>query len=56
MLLIMQIWLLSAMLETFLAGHRETALPGAIVSGMMFLACVGLYLFVDRLDREARGQ
>lgn len=54
LLLIVQIWLLSATLEAFLAGHREVALPAAIVSGLLFLACLGLYLFVDRLDAEAR--
>ena len=32
-LLIVQIWLLSATLETYLAGHRDAAVPGAIISG-----------------------
>jgi hypothetical protein len=54
-LLIVQIWLLSATLESFLAGDRGAALPGAIVSGVLFLACFGLYLFVERIDREVRG-
>ena len=53
-LLIVQIWLLSATLEAFLAGHREAAVPGAIISGILFLACAGLYLFVDRIDSEVR--
>lgn len=53
-LLIVQIWLLSATLESYLAGHREAALPGAILSGLIFLACLGLYLFVDRIDSEVR--
>ena len=53
-LLIVQIWLLSATLETYLAGHHEAALPGAIISGILFLACFGLYLFVNRLDAEVR--
>ena len=53
-LLIVQIWLLSATLESFLAGHREVAVPGAIISGVLFLACLGLYLFVDRIDSEIR--
>ncbi len=56
LLLIVQLWLLSATLESFLAGHRETALPAAIVSGVLFLASAGLSLFVERLDREARKQ
>ncbi len=55
LLLIVQIWLITATLETYLAGYRETALPAAIASGIIFLACVGLYLFIERLDREARG-
>jgi predicted Co/Zn/Cd cation transporter (cation efflux family) len=54
-LLIVQIWLLSAALESFLAGNRQSALPAAIFSGVMFLICLGLYLFVDRLDSEVRG-
>jgi hypothetical protein len=53
-LLIVQIWLLSATLESYLAGHREAALPGAILSGILFLLCLGLYLFVDRIDAEVR--
>ncbi len=56
LLLIVQIWLLTATLEAFLAGHHEAALPGAIVSGFLFLACLGLYLFVDRVDAEARKE
>lgn len=54
-LLIVQIWILSATLEAFLAGDRKTAVPGAIFSGVVFLVCLGLYLFVDRLDAEVRG-
>jgi len=54
-LLVVQVWLLSAALESFLAGYRETALPAAVISGVMFLICLGLYLFVDRVDREVRS-
>ena len=53
-LLIVQIWLLSATLESYLAGHREAAVPGAIISGILFAACLGLYRFVDRIDAEVR--
>jgi hypothetical protein len=53
LLLIVQIWLLSAALESFLAGHLATALPAAIFSGLLFLACFGLNLFVDRVDRDS---
>jgi hypothetical protein len=54
-LLIVQIWLLSAALESFLTGNHRSALPAAIFSGVMFLICMGLYLFVDRVDAEVRG-
>ena len=53
-LLIVQMWLLTAALETLLAGHPETALPAALVSGVIFLACCGLFLFVRGVDREVR--
>ncbi len=53
-LLIVQIWLLSATLETFLAGHTGAVLPGAIFSGLVFLGCLALDLFVMRVDRESR--
>ncbi len=53
-LLIVQIWLLSATLESYLAGHGEVVLPAAIISALLFLICLGLYLFVDRVDAEVR--
>ena len=54
-LLIVQIWLLSAALEAFLGGKRSSALPAAIFSAVMFLICFGLYLFVDRVDADVRN-
>jgi len=54
-LLVVQIWLLSATLDTYLAGHTETALPGAIVSGLLCAACFAMYGFVQRVDRDARS-
>ena len=53
-LLIVQIWLLSATLETFLAGHAGAVLPAAIFSGLVFLGCMTLDLFVTRVDQESR--
>ena len=53
-LLIVQIWLLSATLESYLVGHREAAIPGAIISAILFAACFALYRFVDRIDSEVR--
>ena len=53
-LLIVQMWLLTATLESFLAGHREGVLPAAAVSGLLLLACLGLYRFIGGVDRETR--
>ncbi len=53
-LLVVQIWLLSATLEGFLAGHHGVALPAAIFSGLLFAACVTIDAFVERVDRESR--
>ena len=54
LLLVVQIWLLSATLETFLAGHAGAVLPAAIFSGLLSLGCLALYLFVTRVDQESR--
>ncbi len=53
-LVVTQVWLLSATLDSFLAGRRSAALPGAIFSGLLFVGCGALYLFVLRIERQAR--
>jgi hypothetical protein len=53
-LLIVQMWLVTAALESFLAGHYEVAVPAAVISGLVFAACAGLYYFVDSLDADVR--
>jgi hypothetical protein len=53
-LLIVQIWLLSATLETYLAGHTGAVLPAAIFSGLIFSGCLALDFFVRRVDQESR--
>jgi hypothetical protein len=45
-LLVVQMWLLSATLELYLSGHHAAALPAAILSGILFFACAGLHLFL----------
>lgn len=52
-LLIVQMWLLTATLETFLAGRSEVALPAALISIALFLACFVLYRFIVRVDRAS---
>ena len=54
-LLMVQMWLLTAALDAFLGGHEETALPAAIVSAILFATCAALYLFVRGVDRRGRG-
>ena len=53
-LLIVQIWLLSATLEAFLAGHSGPVIPAAIFSGVLFSASLTLNLFVNHIDQAAR--
>ena len=53
-LLVVQIWLLTAALESFLAGHTRVALPAAIVSGVLFAGCWALYRLIHGLDRRSR--
>ncbi|HET8548254.1 MAG TPA: DUF6755 family protein [Bryobacteraceae bacterium] len=50
-LLMTQMWLLTATLESYLAGHHDAALPGMLLSGGLFAGCFGLYQLVQRLDR-----
>jgi hypothetical protein len=54
LLLMVQVWLLSATLDAYLAGHSDAALPGALCSGSIFAATAGLYWFVQRIDRADR--
>jgi hypothetical protein len=42
LLLMVQVWLLSATLDAFLAGHNDAALPGAVCSSTIFAAAGGL--------------
>ncbi len=51
LLLMVQVWLLSATLDAYLAGHTDAALPGAICSGIIFAAAVGLYWFSQQVHR-----
>ena len=51
-LLMTQMWLLTATLESYLAGHHSLALPCMLVSAVLALACLALYRLVVRLDRS----
>lgn len=49
-LLMVQIWLLTAAWDSFLKGSMQAMLPAAAVSGVILLICLCLYLFVDKMD------
>lgn len=51
-ILVAQMWVLGASLESYLAGHRGSAVAGAIASAALFAGAFGLYLFIRRIDRD----
>lgn len=55
-LLITQMWLLTATLESYLAGHIGVALPGMLVSGVLFAGCLCLYRVVAAADKEPQDE
>jgi len=55
-LLVVQMWLLTATLEAHLAGHSEPIVPAAIISGLILAACAGLFVFIHRIDAEVRSR
>ena len=55
-LLVVQVWLLMASVESWLAGHRSVALPAALLSGGLFGVALALLAFVRNADRKARRE
>ena len=49
--LMVQMWLLTSTLESYLAGHHGVALPGLLSSLGLFAVCLFLYVLVLRIDR-----
>ena len=54
LLLIVQMWVLTAALEGLLAGSRTAALPAALLSAALFTGCFLLYRFLESIDRRVR--
>lgn len=52
LLVVVQMWLLTATLEAYLGGHHDAAVPGAVASGLLFAACGALGLFVRRVHQH----
>lgn len=51
LVLMIQMWLLTATLESFLAGHHHVAMPAFLSSAALFGVCASLYRLVLRVDR-----
>ena len=50
LVLVVQMWLLTATLESYLAGHHRVALPALLSSLALFAVCWFLYRLVLRID------
>jgi hypothetical protein len=50
-MLIVQMWLLTATLESYLAGHVSVTFPAFLVSLCLFAASFAVYRMVIHLDR-----
>lgn len=55
-LLVVQVWLLMASVESWLAGHSSVALPAALLSGGLFVFALTLLAFMRNADRKAADQ
>ena len=51
LVLMVQMWLLTATLESYLAGHHGVALPALLSTAGLFGVCAFLYRLVMRVDR-----
>lgn len=51
LVLMVQMWLLTATLESYLAGHHGVAMPAFLSTLALFGVCAFLYRLVIRVDR-----
>jgi uncharacterized membrane protein (DUF485 family) len=51
LVLMVQMWLLTATLESYLAGHHGVAMPALLSTAALFGVCAFLYRLVMRVDR-----
>jgi len=52
MMVVLQLWLLTATMNAFLAGQERVILPAAIASIVCFLLNVGLLSYIYRMERR----
>ena len=55
LVLMVQMWLLTATLESYLAGHHGVGAAGLLSSLALFGVCLFLYRLVLRIDRRHRA-
>jgi len=53
MMVVLQLWLLTATMNAFLAGQERVIVPAAIASIICFALNAGLLSFIYRLERRA---
>ena len=52
-LVVLQLWLLTATMNAFLGGDRAVVVPAAIASTVCLALCAGLLRYLQRLERAA---
>jgi uncharacterized protein DUF6755 len=50
-IVLLQLWLFTSTMETFLAGYQETALPAALASAVCFVLNGGLFFYLRGLEK-----
>jgi len=50
-IVILQLWLFTATMETFLAGYQETALPAVLASVICLALNGGLFFYLHGLEK-----
>lgn len=51
-MLVLQLWLLTATMNAFLAGQEKVVIPAAAASIVCFLLNVGLLSYIYRMERR----
>lgn len=54
-LVILQLWLLTATMNAWLGGDESIVWPAAAASGACFALNAGLYRYLVRMERTGRG-
>ncbi len=52
MMVVLQLWLLTATMNAYLAGQEKVIIPAAVASIVCFLLNVGLLTYIYRMERR----